>query len=80
MDRADVRMGDERGNAGFAAEQIDGAGPGDLLRPQQLDGDVALEPPIAGPVDLGGPIAPDWLDELVVGNFQRSEAPARRKS
>ena len=49
---ADVRVRDERGEARLAVEAIDRAGSGYLLRPQQLDGDFALEPQVACAIDL----------------------------
>ena len=47
------------------------AWPGQLLRPQQLDRDVAIEPQIAGAIDLGRAVAADPLEELVVGDAHR---------
>ena len=65
--RADVRMGDQRGDARLAPEAL--ASPrdrGDFLGPKQLDGDVAIEPQVARPIDLAGAVAADGLEKLVV--------------
>jgi hypothetical protein len=69
-------MADERRDPCFAAESLDTARFRDLLGAQQLDGNVALEPRVARAEDLGRSVAPDGLDQLVVGDSQRAAAPA----
>ncbi len=43
----------------------------DFLRPQQLDRDLAIEPQVAGAIDLAGAVPADGLEELVVGDPHR---------
>ena len=68
VDRADVRMADQRREARLAAKELHGARPGDFLGPEQLDGDLAIEPQVARPENLAGAVAADRLQELVVRN------------
>ena len=68
---ADMRMGHERGDPGFTMEAIERPGPGHLLGSKQLDRHFALEPQVAGAEYLGGTVAADRADQLVVGDAMR---------
>ena len=64
--RAHVRVRNERRDPRFVMKPVDRAGAGHLLRSQQLDRDLAIEPQVARAIDLGRAVTADGLKELVV--------------
>lgn len=74
VDRADVRVGDERRDARFPPEALERVGPRHRLGSQELERDVALEAEIARLVDLGRAVAADPREHFVVGDAQRQSA------
>ena len=55
---------------------VDRAGAGHLLRSQQLDRDLAIEPQVARAIDLGRAVTTDGLKKLVVGDAHGSNVRA----
>src|SRR5687767_6126619 len=66
MDRADVRMGDERCDPRFATEPLERLRLRHHLAPQELERHVSFQTQVARAVDLGRTVASDLFAHLVV--------------
>jgi hypothetical protein len=64
MEGTDARMGEPRDGAGFGDKAHPPARTGCSVRRQNLDRHVAIEPGVAGPVDLAHPSGPDETLDL----------------
>ena len=65
VERADVRMAQARNGLGFAVETLARLRIARKMRGQNLDGDDAVKPRIARPVDLAHASGADRRDDLV---------------
>lgn len=65
VDGADAGMIELRAGEGLLAEPAAGGRVGQRAGVEQLDGDVALEAGIVGPVDHTHPACPDLFDKLI---------------
>ena len=76
---AHVRVRDERCDPCLVTKPVNRAGAGHLVGSQQLDRDLAIEPQITRPIDLGPAVPADGLEKFVVGNAHGlNVAPDRR--
>jgi hypothetical protein len=66
VNRADMRMTDERRDVGLAPEALPCRGAGAVLGRQHLDGDVTIERQVFGAEDRRVVVAPQPVDEPVV--------------
>ena len=70
--------GDERRDPCLVTKPVNRAGAGHLVGSQQLDRDLAIEPQIARPIDLGPAVPADGLKKFVGNAHDLNVAPDRR--
>ena len=68
VDRADVRVVQDRGRARLALESLDGLRPVEHLLGDELQGDVTAEPDVLGLVDDAHAALAEHLENAVVGD------------
>ena len=68
VNRADMRMVQRRRGARFALEPVEGRPVTGDFGGQELEGDLATEPGVFGPVDDTHPAAPEAIENPIVGD------------